>query len=205
MLPYLFNLEKRTPNSDDSLMVGVDEVGRGCLFGGVVAAAVAIPLKKIGMLKEIGVKDSKKLTAKRREALVSHIQSLVTSYCIVEIDHQTIDRINIFQASLQAMTEAIMGLSISPYLCLIDGKFTLPSLPFPQLSLIKGDERSPLIASASILAKVWRDQKMLEYDQLYPHYDLKNNKGYPTKKHKDAIAVYGLTPLHRKSFNTDSP
>jgi len=200
MLPSLFNLEKRTPNSDDSLMVGVDEVGRGCLFGGVVAAAVAIPLKKIGMLKEIGVKDSKKLTAKRREALVSHIQSLVTSYCIVEIDHQTIDRINIFQASLQAMTEAIMGLSISPYLCLIDGKFTLPILPFLQLSLIKGDAQSPLIASASILAKVWRDQKMLVYDQLYPHYDLKNNKGYPTKKHKDAIAVYGLTPLHRKSF-----
>jgi len=196
------NPELRTPNSD-SLIVGVDEVGRGCLFGGVVAAAVAMPLKKIHLLKEIGVNDSKKLTAKKREALVSQIEGLVTGYCIIEVDNVTIDRINIFQASLQAMTEAVMGLSISPYLCLIDGKFTLPNLPFPQLSLIKGDGRSPLIASASILAKVWRDQKMLEYDQLYPQYDLKNNKGYPTKKHKDAIAAYGLTPLHRKSFKVN--
>lgn len=200
MLPDVVNLKKRTPNTDDSLIIGVDEVGRGCLFGGVVAAAVAMPLKKIHLLKEIGVNDSKKLTAKKREALVTPIQSLVTSYCIVEVDNKTIDRINIFQASLQAMTEAIMGLSISPYLCLIDGKFTLPTLPFPQLSLIQGDMRSPLIASASILAKVWRDRQMLEYDQIYPHYDLKNNKGYPTKKHKDAIALHGLTPLHRQSF-----
>lgn len=200
MFPYFLHPEKQTLNSNHSFIVGVDEVGRGCLFGGVVAAAVAMPLKKIHLLKEIGVKDSKKLTAKKREALVSQIQSLVTSYCIVEIDNQTIDRLNIFQASLQAMTEAIVGLSISPYLCLIDGKFTLPRLPFPQLSLIKGDARSPLIASASILAKVWRDQKMLEYDLQYPHYDLKNNKGYPTKKHKEAIALCGLTPLHRQSF-----
>lgn len=187
-------------SSSDCLIVGVDEVGRGCLFGEVVAAAVAMPLKQIRLLKEIGVNDSKKLTAKRREALVSQIQGLVRGYCIIEVDNKTIDEINIFQASLKAMTEAVMGLSVSPYLCLIDGKFTLPNLPFPQLSLVKGDARSPLIASASILAKVWRDQKMIEYDQLYPNYDLKNNKGYGTKKHRDAIATYGLTPLHRQSF-----
>lgn len=188
-------------SDSDSLIVGVDEVGRGCLFGGVVAAAVAMPLKKIHLLRDIGVNDSKKLTARKRESLINPIKAVVDSYSIVEVDNITIDQINIFQASLLAMTRAILNLSISPYLCLIDGKFTLPNLSFPQISLIKGDMRSPLIASASILAKVWRDEKMLEYDQRYPNYDLKNNKGYGTKKHRDAIALYGLTPLHRKSFN----
>ncbi|PHV62485.1 ribonuclease HII [Cyanobacterium aponinum] len=188
-------------SDSDSLIVGVDEVGRGCLFGGVVAAAVAMPLKKIHLLRDIGVNDSKKLTARKRESLINPIKAVVDCYSIVEVDNITIDQINIFQASLLAMTRAILNLSISPYLCLVDGKFTLPNLSFPQISLIKGDMRSPLIASASILAKVWRDEKMLEYDQRYPNYDLKNNKGYGTKKHRDAIALYGLTPLHRKSFN----
>ncbi|MTF39987.1 ribonuclease HII [Cyanobacterium aponinum UTEX 3222] len=188
-------------SDSDSLIVGVDEVGRGCLFGGVVAAAVAMPLKKIHLLRDIGVNDSKKLTPRKRESLINPIKAVVDCYSIVEVDNITIDQINIFQASLLAMTRAILNLSISPYLCLVDGKFTLPNLSFPQISLIKGDMRSPLIASASILAKVWRDEKMLEYDQRYPNYDLKNNKGYGTKKHRDAIALYGLTPLHRKSFN----
>jgi len=188
-------------SDSDSLIVGVDEVGRGCLFGGVVAAAVAMPLRKIHLLRDIGVNDSKKLTPRKRESLINPIKAVVDSYSIVEVDNITIDQINIFQASLLAMTRAILNLSISPYLCLVDGKFTLPNLAFPQISLIKGDMRSPLIASASILAKVWRDEKMLEYDQRYPNYDLKNNKGYGTKKHRDAIALYGLTPLHRKSFN----
>ncbi|MBD2394228.1 ribonuclease HII [Cyanobacterium aponinum FACHB-4101] len=188
-------------SDSDSLIVGVDEVGRGCLFGGVVAAAVAMPLKKIHLLRDIGVNDSKKLTPRKRESLINPIKAVVDCYSIVEVDNITIDQINIFQASLLAMTRAILNLSISPYLCLVDGKFTLPNLSFPQISLIKGDMRSPLIASASILAKVWRDEKMLEYDQRYPNYDLKNNKGYGTKKHQDAIALYGLTPLHRKSFN----
>ncbi|AFZ55008.1 ribonuclease HII [Cyanobacterium aponinum] len=188
-------------SDSDSLIVGVDEVGRGCLFGGVVAAAVAMPLKKIHLLRDIGVNDSKKLTPRKRESLINPIKAVVDCYSIVEVDNITIDQINIFQASLLAMTRAILNLSISPYLCLVDGKFTLPNLSFPQISLIKGDMRSPLIASASILAKVWRDEKMLEYDQRYTNYDLKNNKGYGTKKHLDAIALYGLTPLHRKSFN----
>ncbi|WP_330202408.1 ribonuclease HII [Cyanobacterium sp. Dongsha4] len=188
-------------SNSDSLIVGVDEVGRGCLFGGVVAAAVAMPLKKIHLLKDIGVNDSKKLTARKRQSLINPIKTVVDCYSVVEVDNITIDQINIFQASLLAMTKAILNLSISPYLCLVDGKFTLPNLAFPQISLVKGDMRSPLIASASILAKVWRDEKMLEYDQRYPNYDLKNNKGYGTKKHRDAIALYGLTPLHRKSFN----
>lgn len=195
-----FNYSLLKSNSD-SLIVGVDEVGRGCLFGGVVAAAVAMPLKKIHLLKDIGVNDSKKLTARKRQSLINPIKTVVDCYSVVEVDNITIDQINIFQASLLAMTKAILNLSISPYLCLVDGKFTLPNLAFPQISLVKGDMRSPLIASASILAKVWRDEKMLEYDQRYPNYDLKNNKGYGTKKHRDAIALYGLTPLHRKSFN----
>lgn len=160
-------------SDSDSLIVGVDEVGRGCLFGGVVAAAVAMPLKKIHLLRDIGVNDSKKLTPRKRESLINPIKAVVDCYSIVEVDNITIDQINIFQASLLAMTRAILNLSISPYLCLVDGKFTLPNLSFPQISLIKGDMRSPLIASASILAKVWRDEKMLEYDQRYTNYDLK--------------------------------
>lgn len=187
-------------SDSDSLIVGVDEVGRGCLFGGVVAAAVAMPLKKIHLLRDIGVNDSKKLTPRKRESLINPIKAVVDCYSIVEVDNITIDQINIFQASLLAMTRAILNLSISPYLCLVDGKFTLPNLSFPQISLIKGDMRSPLIASASILAKVWRDEKMLEYDQRYTNYDLKIIK-VMVQKHLDAIALYGLTPLHRKSFN----
>jgi ribonuclease HII len=151
-------------------------------------------------LENIGVKDSKKLTAKKREALVPQIQDIVTHWHIIEVDNLTIDQINIFQASLQAMTNAIHGLPVNPFLCLVDGKFSLPKLKYPQKTLVKGDLRSSVIAATSILAKVWRDQKMIQYHEQYPMYDLKNNKGYGTKKHLEAIKKYGVTPLHRLSF-----
>lgn len=187
--------------SDTSdLIVGVDEVGRGCLFGTVVACAVVLPFDDFYKLDHIGVTDSKKLTVKKREALVPKIQEIVTGWHIAEVDNLTIDHINIFQASLQAMTKAINGLSVHPALCLVDGKFPLPELKYPQQTLIKGDLRWPVIAAASILAKVWRDQKMIQYHQQYPEYDFKNNKGYGTKKHLEAIKKYGVTPLHRLSF-----
>ncbi|BAQ65286.1 ribonuclease HII [Geminocystis sp. NIES-3709] len=185
----------------EGLVAGVDEVGRGCLCGSVVACAVVLPYNKSYLLENIGVKDSKKLTAKQREEKVSAIKAIVMDWCIAEVDHKTIDSINIHHASLLAMSNAIKGLSVSPSLCLVDGKFSLPNLSYPQVSLIKGDARSSIIASASILAKVDRDNKMIAYHDQYPEYDWKNNKGYGTKKHLLAIKKYGLTPLHRLSFS----
>ncbi|WP_017294005.1 ribonuclease HII [Geminocystis herdmanii] len=184
-----------------ALVAGVDEVGRGCLCGSVVACAVVLPYNQAYLLEDMGVKDSKKLTAKQRLAMISLIQEVVTDWCIAEVDNSTIDSINIHQASLLAMSQAIKGLSVSPSLCLIDGKFSVPNLPYAQVSLVKGDARSSIIASASILAKVDRDQKMIFYDNQYPEYDWKNNKGYGTKKHLLAIQKYGVTPLHRLSFS----
>jgi len=195
----LFNLNEYITDSE-ALIAGVDEVGRGCLFGQVVAGAVILPVKSINQLTEIGVKDSKKLTAKKRADLVSQIQEIVFDWQVTEIDNKMIDQINIFQASLLAMSQAINQLKCTPILCLIDGKFSLPNLEYPQLNLVKGDLRSPVIASASILAKVWRDQKIVEYAEKFPEYDLANNKGYPTKKHLEAIKKYGVTPFHRLSF-----
>lgn len=183
-----------------ALVAGVDEVGRGCLFGEVVAVAVVMPVHKIGLLADLGVKDSKKLSPKKRERLVPEIQSLVTDSAMGVVDVVTIDKVNILQASLLAMYEAIMTLKSTPELCLVDGNQSIPRLGLPQITMIQGDGRSPIIAAASILAKVWRDQKMLDYSRQYPHYDLENNKGYGTKKHLRAIEKYGITPHHRSSF-----
>ena len=188
---------------DDSsaLIAGVDEVGRGCLCGSVVAAVVVISLSKLEELRKMGVTDSKKLTAKKRKDLVPQIREFVTDWQVSEVESKIIDQINILQASLQAMTEAIENLSVSPDLCLIDGNMLLPNLSYPQIAVVKGDLRSPIIGAASILAKVWRDQQMIEYHQQYPMYDLQKNKGYGTKKHLEAIDKYGLTPQHRLSFS----
>lgn len=193
-----FALESFAPTA---LVAGVDEVGRGCLFGEVVAVAVVMPMDKIHLLADLGVKDSKKLSPKKREQLVPQIQGLVTDYAMGVVDVATIDKINILQASLLAMHGAITGLKVSPELSLVDGNQRIPHLDLPQITMIQGDGRSPLIAAASILAKVWRDQKMVEYGQQYPHYDLAQNKGYGTKKHLRAIEQYGITPHHRRSFN----
>lgn len=195
----LFNLDDYITDSE-ALVAGVDEVGRGCLFGQVVASAVILPVKSINQLTEIGVKDSKKLTEKKRADLVSQIKDIVLDWQVAEVDNKIIDQINIFQASLLAMSQAINQLKYTPILCLIDGKFPLPNLEYPQLNLVKGDLRSSVIAGASILAKVWRDQKIVEYAEKFPEYDLANNKGYPTKKHLEAIKKYGVTPFHRLSF-----
>ncbi len=201
-LEISFDVELNNYLTDSEAMItGVDEVGRGCIFGAVVAVAVVLPVKDIIKLEEIGVTDSKKLTAKKRENLVSQIQNIVRDYQIAEIDNKTIDKINILQASFQAMTEAINSLKCSPNLCLIDGNFALPNLQFRQLSLVKGDLRSPVIGCASILAKVWRDQQIIKLSEKFPQYDLQNNKGYPTKKHLEAIQKHGLTPYHRLSFS----
>jgi ribonuclease HII len=184
----------------DATVAGVDEVGRGALFGPVVAAAIVLPVSSLPELTAIGVKDSKLLSAKKRRELAAKIKDLVLNWQIGSVDSQEIDRINIFQASLQAMGGAVSSLKPLPSLCLVDGRHPLPNLDLPQYNLTKGDWRSPVIAAASIIAKVWRDDLIICYADDYPDYDLAANKGYGTSRHLEALVKYGASPLHRLSF-----
>ncbi|MDJ0728389.1 MAG: ribonuclease HII [Crocosphaera sp.] len=182
------------------LIAGVDEVGRGCLFGPVVAAAVLFEKGSISQLQEMGIKDSKQLSAKRRETLARQIQHRAISYSISYASAREIDRFNILNASLLAMQRCVTKLPIIPELCLVDGNKKIPNLTIPQETIIGGDKSSPIIAAASILAKVWRDQLMVRLAAKYPHYDLANNKGYGTQKHRLALQQYGPCFHHRYSF-----
>lgn len=196
---------------DDSLLAefppqtaiaGVDEVGRGALFGSVVAAAVVLPHSAIPQLIALGVRDSKKLSASQRQQLIEAIKNTVTSWQIGYASVAEIDRLNILQASLLAMKRSVIGLQTTPDICLVDGKFAIPSLDLRQKQVIKGDLRSPVIAAASILAKVWRDELITELSQQYPEYGLAANKGYPTTAHRLAIQKYGICAEHRRSFKS---
>ena len=182
------------------LVAGVDEVGRGALFGPVVAAAVVLSVADLPRLVEIGVKDSKQLSAKKRSQLIVPIQNIVASWSFGYATVQEIDRLNILQASLLAMQRAIIKLKVTPDLCLVDGDQLLPNLPLPQKNLIKGDRLSFAIAAASIIAKVWRDKLIVRLARSYPDYDLAANKGYGTKKHLSALQKYGPSKMHRISF-----
>jgi ribonuclease HII len=185
----------------EDLIAGVDEVGRGALFGVVVTAAVILPKTALLDCQEWGIKDSKKLSARRRELLVPQIQAVAIAHSIGIATVSEIDDLNILQATLVAMKRAITGLEILPELCLIDGNKPVPNLDIPQQTLVKGEDRSISIAAASILAKVWRDRLMIELDQIYPQYHLANNKGYGTAQHLMAIGQHGITPEHRQSFS----
>lgn len=187
---------------DRALIAGVDEVGRGALFGCVVAAAVVLPKSAVPQLIALGVKDSKKLSFRQREKLIEPIKETVTRWHISCASVAEIDRLNILQASLLAMKRSIIGLQIVPDICLVDGNFSLPDLNIPQQTVVKGDLRSPVIAAASILAKVWRDRLMSDFSKHYPEYDLAKNKGYPTVKHRLAIEQYGISLHHRRSFKS---
>ena len=188
-----------TPSS--SLIAGVDEVGRGCLFGPVVAAAVILPDRAVGELVVAGLKDSKKLTSVGRKRFAEQIQAVAIDYKIGFAKVEEIDRLNIFHASLLAMRRAVMKLKVQPDLCLVDGKSPIPNLPIEQQTLIKGDEISPAIAAASIIAKVWRDDLIMRFALKYPEYDLAANKGYGTPKHLQALQKHGPSRLHRRSFS----
>ncbi|MDX2242692.1 MAG: ribonuclease HII [Leptolyngbyaceae cyanobacterium bins.302] len=183
------------------MIAGVDEVGRGALFGPVVAAAVILPESSLDQLSALGVTDSKQLSASQRKEYVRWIAQLAVDYRIGYASVREIDRLNILQASLLAMQRAINRLSVQPELCLIDGNQTVPGLTMPQQTIVKGDQTSLAIASASIVAKVWRDELITRLAKRYPAYDLATNKGYGTPKHRQAIAQHGITPYHRKSFS----
>ena len=188
--------------AQNTLIAGVDEVGRGALLGSVVAATVVLPLSAIPQLIALGVKDSKKLSPQQRQELIQPIKEVVADWHVSYATVEEIDKLNILQASLLAMKRCLVGLQVTPDICLIDGKFSVPNLNIPQKTVIKGDLRSPVIAAASILAKVWRDQLIVDLAQQYPEYDLANNKGYPTAKHRLAIKCYGICVEHRRSFKS---
>ena len=176
-------------------IAGIDEAGRGPLAGPVISAAVILPKN----FKNNDITDSKKLTHRKREALYSLIYQNAVSIGIGIVDNILIDNINILQASLLSMLIAVNNLSIKPDFLLIDGTHKI-NTDICQSPIIKGDSLSISIASASIIAKVTRDKIMGKYHDKYPLYNFDKNKGYPTKKHKEAIARLGLTPIHRRTF-----
>ncbi|MGZ9584657.1 ribonuclease HII [Paenibacillus marinisediminis] len=176
-------------------IAGIDEVGRGCLFGDVVAAAVIMPKNVI----LDGVNDSKKLTEKKRELLYEQIINEALAWSVARVDAATIDRINIKQAARMAMKMAVEGLTISPEVLLVDAERI--DLPLPQEALVKGDARSQSIAAASILAKVTRDRLCAgEWEEMYPGYGIAVHKGYGTKAHYAKLDEHGATNMHRRSF-----
>lgn len=183
------------------LVAGVDEVGRGALFGPVVAAAVILPVSVLPQLAIAGVKDSKQLSRLQRLKLAKQIQGLALDWRIGYATSAEIDRINILQASLLAMKRAVLKLKVQPELCLVDGKQSLPDLPMLQRTLVKGDARSLEIAAASVVAKVWRDELVMRFAVKYPDYDLVANKGYGTERHRLALRQHGPSRLHRMSFS----
>jgi ribonuclease HII len=178
-------------------IAGLDEVGRGCLAGPVVAAACILdpekPLPK-------GLDDSKKLTADKRDEIATQLKIDCIAYAIGQVEAAEIDRINILEATKLAMLEAISTLSTPTDFLLIDALY-LKQSPLPQRSIIKGDSVSASIAAASILAKTYRDDLMAEYDTVYPQYGFASHKGYGAAVHWDALREYGPCPLHRLTFN----
>lgn len=199
------NIEAQTLRKlhPSTLIAGVDEVGRGALFGPVVAAAVVIPLTELSSLNEIAAKDSKKLSPKRRMEYAEVIKTVVKDWRIGYATAKEIDEINILQASLLAMNRAVDKLHPQPDICFVDGRFCLPHLKMQQVTLTQGDARSRAIAAASIIAKVWRDDLIVRlWADQYPHYHLETNKGYGTTAHRLALQQYGPSPQHRLSFRS---
>lgn len=191
MLEYENNLYKEGV----TLIAGVDEVGRGPLIGPVVACACILPVN----FYHKDIKDSKKLSEKKREEMYKIIKENAISIGLGIVSEKVIDEVNIYEATKIAMKEAIKNLNITPEHILIDAMKL--ELNIPSTSIIKGDAKSESIAAASIIAKVTRDHMLDEMDKEYPMYDLKNNKGYGTKKHLEALQTYGPCKYHRVSYS----
>lgn len=189
---YIF--ERKLHDEGYTLIAGVDEVGRGPLAGPVAATAIIMP--KDCYIE--GVTDSKKVSPKKRKELKKQILERAIAVSTIFINEKIIDEVNIYETTKLAMYQAINELDPKPDYVLIDA---MPlDLDIPHESIIKGDEKSFTIACASIIAKEARDELMDEFDQKYPEYDFKQNKGYPTKKHRNALLTYGVTPIHRRTY-----
>ncbi len=176
-------------------IAGVDEAGRGALAGPVIAAAVILPTH----CSIEGLQDSKQLSPKQRAHLFDEIHNVAVSIGIGSVDHRAIDRLNILQAALLAMRKAVEKLTPSPDYILVDG-LHLPEVDMGGEAIPKGDSQSYSIAAASVIAKVARDQLMIELDPIYPNYGFSRHKGYPTSQHRQAIAQFGASDIHRRTF-----
>lgn len=184
--------------SDDfTIECGCDEAGRGCLAGPVFAAAVILPCD----YENEAINDSKQLSARRREQLRGIIERDALTFAVASVTAREIDEINILNASILAMNRAVAKLTLKPQLLLIDGNRFTDKWHIPYRCIVRGDATFLSIAAASILAKTYRDDFMTRADARYPMYYWKQNKGYPTAQHTNAIAQYGLSPLHRQSFH----
>ncbi len=191
---YLFDHSFR--RRGDFHLAGVDEAGRGCLAGPVVAAAVILPPEA----DLPGVADSKTLSAPQREAALQQIEHAALAVAVGVCTPAEVDQINVLHAAMEAMRRAICALAVPPHLVLVDGNRLPPYLPCPAHAVVRGDGQSLAIAAASIVAKVTRDREMTRLSLLYPAYGWAQNKGYPTAAHYAALQTHGPTPLHRRSF-----
>jgi ribonuclease HII len=192
LLPYL---------QDELIEAGCDEAGRGCLAGPVFAAAVILPKNFThGILR-----DSKQLNEKNRLELRTIIEAEALAFAVSMVNHLEIDKINILNASIKAMHLALEQLSVQPGFIIIDGNRFKPFQDIPFECVVKGDDKYYSIAAASILAKTYRDDFMLNLATEYPKYDWANNKGYPTSKHREAVIAYGMSPYHRRTFRVTDP
>ena len=205
-LPRCSKPQVDTDNTDDMLKshyyegkieAGCDEAGRGCLAGSVYAAAVILPP---GYQNDL-LNDSKQLTEKRRYKLREIIERDAIAWAVGIVTPEEIDKINILNASILAMPRALDQLKVRPEAIIVDGNRFKPYNQIPHTTIVKGDGKYLSIAAASILAKTYRDDYMNRLAEEYPQYDWLSNKGYPTKKHRDAIRQFGITPYHRKSYN----
>lgn len=178
------------------LECGTDEAGRGCLAGPVTAAAVLLPAD----FESDFINDSKQITERMRQQLKLVIEEFAVSFSVTHLDPLIIDEINILNASIRAMQESIVKLNPTPEYIIVDGNRFKPILNIPHACIIKGDSKYLSIAAASILAKTYRDAYMERIHEEYPMYNWKQNKGYPTKEHREAIKKYGMTKYHRLSF-----
>jgi len=188
-------LENAIRRTGVEFVAGVDEVGRGCLAGPVMAGAVVLHPDRLVS----GIADSKLLSADERERLFDEIVESALAWTVTRVEAAEIDRINIHRASLQAMREAVLALAPIPGFVLVDG-FRIPGLSMPQRALVGGDRRSSAIAAASILAKVTRDRVMVSLHAEDPRYGFDQHKGYATRQHLDAVARFGYSSVHRKTF-----
>ena len=182
---------------EGKIEAGCDEAGRGCLAGSVYAAAVILPE---GYQNEL-LNDSKQLTEKRRYQLREIIERDAVAWAVGIVTPDEIDKINILNASILAMHRALDQLKVRPEAVIVDGNRFKKYKDLPHTTIVKGDGKYLAIAAASILAKTYRDDYMNQLAEEYPQYDWRSNKGYPTKKHREAIKQFGITPYHRKSYN----